>query len=53
MFRGLGDGHEWVALAQVGDVYVMVEATGLPVGSFALVRISDPDPYLRNLGEAE
>ena len=45
-FRALHLGTDWVAVAQVDDVWVQVDAQQFPVGRVRLVRIADPQPYL-------
>jgi hypothetical protein len=45
-FRTLRVGTDWVALAQVGDVCVQVDAQRFPVGRVRLVRVVDPRSYL-------
>jgi hypothetical protein len=48
-FRLLAAGDEWVALARVENVYLIVHSSGFPLEKVSLVRIHNPEPYLQNV----
>ncbi len=45
-FRVLTIGTDWVALAEIADICVQLDAQRFPIGRVRLVRITDPGPYL-------
>lgn len=45
-FRVLTVGTAWVALAEVGGIYLQIDAERFPLGRVRLVCIHDPEPYL-------
>jgi hypothetical protein len=45
-FRALTIGADWVALAEIADICLQLDAQRFPIGRVRLVRITDPGPYL-------
>jgi hypothetical protein len=45
-FRALTIGTDWVALAEITDICLQLDAQRFPIGGVRLVRITDPGPYL-------
>ncbi|HKB31910.1 MAG TPA: hypothetical protein VKD26_13885 [Streptosporangiaceae bacterium] len=45
-FRVLTVGTDWVALAEIADICVQIDAQRFPIGCVRLVRVTDPGPYL-------
>jgi hypothetical protein len=45
-FRALAIGTDWVALAEIADVCLQLDAQRFPIGCVRLARITDPGPYL-------
>ena len=45
-FRTLGSGAVWVALAEIGDILVAIEARHIERDRVGLVTVGDVEPYL-------
>ncbi len=45
-FQTLANGSDWVAVAQLGDIYLKLHASRFPLADVTLIRVSDPQPYL-------
>jgi hypothetical protein len=45
-FRLLTIGTDWVALTEIADICLQLDAKRFPIGRVQLVRITDPGPYL-------
>lgn len=48
-FRTISVGADWVAIAQVGDVCVQLDAHQFPIDQVRLVSVTDPRQYLTGL----